>query len=413
MTLDVFAYDLNEPAILTRLLDPTLAARTRIILDNAALHHDAKPPASGGRKPEDEFAERFAALPGSQLKRGHFGRYSHNKVLIASRKNRARKVLTGSTNFSTTGIYVNSNHVLVFDDPKVATTYRTVFDASWEGDVTRRSWIETGLDQSAVSFATAHVPSTTIHFSPHSNENATSILGRLLDRLDLETTATPASGRSVLFAVMELNTRRKKGSPPASDDERRAGNPVYFALNELHADPACFSYGISDNPDGIKLYRPGQPGGVLVTGKPTAVRLPPPFSQVPRVAGHQIHHKFVVCGFNGEAPVVYCGSSNLALRGEQVNGDNLIEINDPDVATAFAIEAIELVDHFNFLDGFSTHGSSQKINTARPVEAAARIGWHLGTTDLWVHKFYDPDDLRCRDRCLFAEQFANPVATAS
>ena len=131
------------------------------------------------------------------------------------------------------------------------------------------------------------------------------------------------------------------------------------------------------------------------------------------MAGHQIHHKFVVCGFNGEAPVVYCGSSNLALRGEQVNGDNLIEINDPDVATAFAIEAIELVEHFNFLDGFSTHGSSQKINTARPVEAAARIGWHLGTTDLWVHKFYDPDDLRCRDRCLFAEQFANPVATAS
>ena len=406
MTLDVFAYDLNEPAILTRLLDPTLAARTRIILDNAALHHDAKPPPSGRRKPEDEFAERFVALPGSQIKRGHFGRYSHNKVLIASRKNRARKVLTGSTNFSTTGLYVNSNHVLVFDDPKVATTYRTVFDATWDGDVARRSWLETGLDRSAVSFATAHVPSTTIHFSPHSNENATSILGGLLGRLDHETTAAPASGRSVLFAVMELSTRRKKGSPPASDDERRAGNPVYFALNELHADPACFSYGISDNPDGIKLYRPGQPGGVLVTGKPTAVRLPPPFNQVPRVAGHQIHHKFVVCGFNGEAPVVYCGSSNLALRGEQVNGDNLIEINDPDVATAFAIEAIELVDHFNFLNRCSTDGSSPKINTAKPVEAAARIGWHLGTTDLWVHKFYDPDDLRCRDRCLFAQQFA-------
>lgn len=406
MTLDVFAYDLNEPAILTRLLDPTLAARTRIILDNAALHHDAKPPPSGRRKPEDEFAERFVALPGSQIKRGHFGRYSHNKVLIASRKNRARKVLTGSTNFSTTGLYVNSNHVLVFDDPKVATTYRTVFDATWDGDVARRSWLETGLDRSAVSFATAHVPSTTIHFSPHSNENATSILGGLLGRLDHESTAAPASGRSVLFAVMELSTRRKKGSPPASDDERRAGNPVYFALNELHADPACFSYGISDNPDGIKLYRPGQPGGVLVTGKPTAVRLPPPFNQVPRVAGHQIHHKFVVCGFNGEAPVVYCGSSNLALRGEQVNGDNLIEINDPDVATAFAIEAIELVDHFNFLNRCSTDGSSPKINTAKPVEAAARIGWHLGTTDLWVHKFYDPDDLRCRDRCLFAQQFA-------
>ena len=45
-------------------------------------------------------------------------------------------------------------------------------------------------------------------------------------------------------------------------------------------------------------------------------------------SGHQIHHKFVVCGFNGDDPVVYCGSSNLALGGEQHNGDNLLEIHD-------------------------------------------------------------------------------------
>jgi hypothetical protein len=47
---------------------------------------------------------------------------------------------------------------------------------------------------------------------------------------------------------------------------------------------------------------------------------------------------------------VYCGSSNLALGGEQANGDNLLEIHDADVATAFTIEALLLVDHYNFLD---------------------------------------------------------------
>ena len=55
-----------------------------------------------------------------------------------------------------------------------------------------------------------------------------------------------------------------------------------------------------------------------VTGKPINTRLPPPFNQVPNIGGvgHQVHHKFIVCGFNGPDPVVYCGSSNLALKGE-------------------------------------------------------------------------------------------------
>jgi hypothetical protein len=31
-------------------------------------------------------------------------------------------------------------------------------------------------------------------------------------------------------------------------------------------------------------------------------------------------------------------------------GDNLLAIHDADVATAFAIEALGLIDHYNFLD---------------------------------------------------------------
>jgi hypothetical protein len=57
------------------------------------------------------------------------------------------------------------------------------------------------------------------------------------------------------------------------------------------------------------LYAPDKKTGVLVTGKPASTVLPPPFNQVPGVgAGHQVHHKFVVCGFNGPDAVVYCGS---------------------------------------------------------------------------------------------------------
>jgi hypothetical protein len=182
-------------------------------------------------------------------------------------------------------------------------------------------------------------------------------------------------------------------------------NPVYAALRGLHAQQSILSYGVSDSTDGMELYIPRHPGGVLVTGKPTSVRLPPPFNQVPGVGGgHQIHHKFVVCGFNGDDPVVYCGSSNLALLGEQKNGDNLLAIRDADVATAFAIEAVALVDHFNFLDRMSTV-EGRDVNTPPPAateEAAVDAGWFLSTDGNWAKSYYDPTDLHCADRLLFA-----------
>jgi hypothetical protein len=51
-------------------------------------------------------------------------------------------------------------------------------------------------------------------------------------------------------------------------------------------------------PKSVSLYGVGEQGRVLVTGKPGVTMLPPPFNQVPSIAFHEIHHKFVVCGFN-------------------------------------------------------------------------------------------------------------------
>jgi len=121
--------------------------------------------------------------------------------------------------------------------------------------------------------------------------------------------------------------------------------------------------------------------------------------------GHQVHHKFVVCGFNGPDPVVFCGSSNLALGGEENNGDNLLAIRDGDVATVFAIEALALVDHFQFLDRSSTAPLGKKSKAAAPAsktQLALSSGWFLGTTDKWVEAYFDPKDLHFVDRLLFA-----------
>jgi len=218
--------------------------------------------------------------------------------------------------------------------------------------------------------------------------------------------------------VMQISTskRKKTSAKNAAGTKAAVANPVYDALNNLHKNQRIFSYGISDSPDGIALYPLDKKTGVLVTGKPSQTILPPPFNQVPAIKGfgHQVHHKFVVCGFNTPDAVVFCGSSNLSTGGEESNGDNLLAIHDQDIATVFAIEALLLVDHFDFLDrmpkadkgkGKGKSKRNGKAKTARPVasktQAAIDAGWFLATDDQWAAKYFNPNDLHSIDRQLF------------
>jgi hypothetical protein len=384
LRLDVLAYDLNEPDLLRAVLELAKQGRVRILVDNAALHHSKKDP-----KPEDDFEKLFVAAAKSpaEIKRGKFGRYAHDKVFVIRDGAGAKKVLTGSTNFSVTGFYVNSNHVLVSSAPDVAGKYAELFDTVWAGDAKKGAWLKSPLASEKFGVDDAGSPPMTITFAPHSEEFATELLGDLVARIDKEGKKSRASG-SVLFAVMAID---------------HGTSPVYEALKKLHADDKIFSFGVSDEPGGIALYEPRKKSGVLVTGKPVRTQLPPPFNQVPGVGlGHQIHHKFVVCGFGTPDAVVYCGSSNLALGGEQLNGDNLIEIRDRDIVTVFAIEALALVDHFQFLDR-TAQGPKEKNTAPAAVKpaAAASKGWFLSTSDRWAGKYFDPEDLYYVDRRLF------------
>ncbi len=411
LRLDMFAYDLNEPDVLSLLLKLGKQGRVRIILDNASLHHASTPKKSNakakakssskktmGPPREDRFEQLFnkTAKKGLLL-RGKFGRYAHDKVFVVRNKanGAAKKVLTGSTNFSITGLYVNSNHVLVFNDPKVAAAYAGVFDEAWNDGVAKTKFAKSKWATQAYSFSSPQTPKTTITFSPHDTAFTNKLLQAMVTRIKQEGKKGSSTG-SVLFAVMEIGM---------------AKNVVYNALNNLHKQQNIFSFGISDNPQGIALFPLGEKTGVLVTGKPASTKLPEPFNQVPDIGlGHQVHHKFVVCGFNRPDAVVYCGSSNLAEGGEENNGDNLLAISDGDVATVFAIEALLLVDHFNFLDSRATKGKQsegraaarKKPPPASKTAAAVAEKWFLSTDGKWAAKYFDPKDLHSVDRQLFA-----------
>jgi hypothetical protein len=362
LTLKVFAYDLNEPEIVKTLLSLASQGRVRIILDNNAQLH-------GAGTPEDQFTKLFnqQKKSPSDIVRGCFARYSHDKIFVIARTGEGPiEVVSGSTNFSLTGLYVNANHVLVFEDAGVAGHYDEVFEKSWEILSEARNWPSKAAASSFASSSlatqpyqsqTGFFPKMQITFSPHASSDVDGLLGTIADRIEQETHSAKGN---VIFAVMQI---------------ARSSGAVCETLGKLHATQSVYSYGISDAPDGIFLYSPGHTTGVQVTGKPRQPMLPAPFDQVPALPGHEIHDKFVVCGLNGNDPVVYCGSSNLAAGGEAQNGDNLIAIHDADVAAAFAIEALGLIDHYNWLDRWAKPKALKKngaVTNKRPAKKAPK-----------------------------------------
>jgi len=256
--------------------------------------------------------------------------------------------------------------VIIFDSPKVAQKYHEVFEASW-GTAKMKAFRGTTLSQKAFQFSPPDTPLSIINFAPHEEARTTEILDAITSRIDKAKSA-------VLFSVMSLASN--------------TGGSVVPKLREVHKNPDIFTYGVSDSVKGVSLYKPGRKNGLLINAQSLKNVLPPPFDKEVKIKAHNIHHKFVVVDFNKPTAVVYCGSSNLALGGENSNGDNLIEIRNQEIATVFAIEALRLVDHYHF--------RANQINAEENNDPII-----LKKTNSWAKPYYDKTDIKFLDRNLF------------
>lgn len=364
ISLDVFAYDLNEPDVVAKLTQ--LGPRLRILLDDSTSHVPSGP---HDRSPPLEVAARTAltvSAGAANVHVGHFQRFSHDKVMIQRRGDAAVKVLSGSANFSVRGLYVQSNNVFVFDDRDVAARYAEAFAQSWEHPL--RDFDTSPIASRWFDFGDGDgLPSGAVSFSPHTHQAVS--LQRVAD-------AIRGAESSVLFAIMEVG----RSSGLAIDEIRR-----------LPQRPELYAFGTTQNLDGdLKVTTPADREPTFIPFAFLKDKVPGNFrAEVSGGSGQVIHHKFVVCDFNGDRPVAFAGSSNLSGGGEEDNGDNLVAFTDPDVATAFAVEAIQLIDHYRF------RAVQQDATSDRPLRLKRR-------SEDWTRDFFDPRSPRCRERELFA-----------
>ena len=287
-------------------------------------------------------------------------------MLIQKRGDMALKVLSGSANFSVRGLYVQSNNVFTFDDQATAALYEQAFQQSWDSPSAfaasqlAASWHDCGAHDG--------LPSYSICLSPHHNASVS---------LDRVANAVTGATSSVLFAIMEIGA----GSGVAT---RRHPGPA------IPARALCVRHHPTTRrlAQGSEVRRPRQRDvhPLLLS-----------FQQVPASfkaewdggVGQVIHHKFVVTDFNGDNPLVFAGSSNLAAGGEEQNGDNLVCFADRGIATKFAIEAIQLVDHYRF------RAAMQKATDAQPLQLQTHSAH-------WASAYYTPGNPKFRERTLLA-----------
>ncbi len=356
-TVRVVAYDLSEGELVGRL--ERLGDRLRIIIDDSKDHgeHD-----SG----ESQAAERLLASAGpANVKRQHMGNLQHNKTIVVTGPN-VQKAVCGSTNFSWRGFFVQNNNAVVLTGAAAVAPFADAFERYFAGGPTAfgrspsADWIDLQLKGVDAQ----------VTFSPHG-----------ADKLKLaEVAADIASARSsVLYSLAFLH---------------QTGGAVRQAITAVTENPAIFVAGIADKAvGGINVQTPN---GNVAPVFPAALthNVPVPFSKEPTGGGGiRMHHKFVVIDFDKPTARVYFGSYNFSGPADKENGENLIRVRDRRIATAYAVEAVRIFDHYEFRVKQQDADTAQReLRLRKPPRAAGEVPW-------FAKDFKEPH--RILDRKLF------------
>lgn len=159
---------------------------------------------------------------------------------------------------------------------------------------------------------------------------------------------------------------------------------------------AVHSYGVAQRTNGLAVKKPDGSTGLLPFAY-LSQNAPEPFksewSGNTSDRSNMVHHKFLVTDFNGDNPIVYTGSSNMAAGGEKANADHLIKIEDRKVAIAYAVEALRMFDHFHFRVKVQGATRPLSLRLVKPPE---------DDRPTWFASYYRKSHIKERDRKLFA-----------
>ncbi|MDQ6827434.1 MAG: phospholipase D-like domain-containing protein [Gemmatimonadota bacterium] len=402
-------YELTDPELIQLLTDNH--AQVRLILSNTG---------ASGKVWDNEnrpAREALRALKGIQLtdrlfNNGHIG---HNKfAVLLDAKGKAKAVLTGSTNWTPTGLCGQSNNAMIIDSPAIAARYL---------DFWNRLLADTKLFTTP---APVGAPSSNAQGPLIRATNATPIPEvKLKDGSGVTLWCAPNTQSKSkldvpppdLAALFSLMRKAEKTILFAVFQPSRSGklSIIEEAINLGIKDPTLNVYGAISDPTAMPNYvapataSPDDPTG----GNPPEPKTPSPstfdrgnvhvvratammkndligdFERELLTAGKAIiHDKIVVVDPLSDNGFVAMGSHNMGYKASYENDENMLIIRrNKTLVQAYAVHVMDVYEHYRFR---AIEAEQAAAKPANPADKHADWDGFLSTDDHWLARAMDP-----------------------
>jgi hypothetical protein len=378
-------YELNDPELIPRLL--ALGQKCHLILANGAF----KPPTNDENKAVRAQLHGKIDLHDRLVSSGHF---AHNKFVVAcDSAGKPQRVLSGSTNWTVTGLCTQANNGILVDDPGLGQH----FIDEWNLLKAAGNGYPASLMQANATSKSFPVDGATITqwFAPTDKGEDLDFARQLINGAEqgilflfFNPGAFEPDDKPEMWTLLQnILVRHQSGTPNYNPNlyihgvvnQEIAGltteNPA--TPNKKHAalDPAT--------PSPVKLFDGGN----------TAPQAVPYESMVPAAIkaafhdwmaevmnqGVHVHSKVIVIDPFGKKPVVITGSHNLGHKASTANDDNMmIVVGNAPLAAAYAANIIAIFQTYRWNTYVDAHAKDPQV-------------WHgLVDNATWQDSYLDP-----------------------
>jgi len=322
-------YELNDAELLEKILKA--GSKVHIILSNTGPEDETNQVSRESlHKSKVDIIDRFVSS-------GHIG---HNKfVIYVNSKGKAQTVMTGSTNWTYTGLCAQSNNSIIIDSEKLAAHYMDFWNRLKDDD--SKQEIQFRNENNKQRKVTIGDTKISLWFSPNTKQKNKTANSKLPEDMKEVFEAMEGAIKSLLFLSFQ------PGNPSIIEKaaEIQIANPDLFirgAATDLEAvensNVTLFHRGIKD-PVIV---------GALELKDDFAFWMAELLKSSPR-AHAIIHDKIVVIDAFTDNCVVITGSHNLGYRASYNNDENLLIIRgDKELATSYATHILDIYDHYRW-----------------------------------------------------------------
>ena len=317
----------------------------------------------------------------------------HNKFIVyVDASGVARSVLTGSTNWTSTGLCAQSNNILVLEDKVIAARYldywnRLVADAAKQAPALRTN---NALAPPDLSLGAAAAGTTRVWFSPNTKQ-----------KTKPKNAAAPADMSEVFQAISEaklgiLFLLFSAGAPSILQHltdvsrQRVEAHEQFFVRGAISDAKTATQFTTRVYNDGL-LKAPNR----LITG---IGGIPDQFAywekELAKLGHAVIHDKMLVVDPFTDASIVVTGSHNLGYKASYSNDENMCIIRgNRRMAEAYAAHVLDVVNHYNWRNKLV-----EAKQQGKPLKAAFT---DLNEYDWWQNKYFKGNFLASRDQFFF------------